>query len=266
LLTKDWAEDIGLYHGSVWFRKTVELTKDMAGKPGRLWLGRITDSDIAYVNGEVAGRTEYKYPPRVYPLREGLLREGANSIAVRVLCEGDGGGFCPGKDYMLELAGGTVPLDNEWAYMPAYKTGPLEPSVNIFSYPCGLYNGMLAPVLPFSISAFLWYQGESNDQSPRDYAWLLSRFLTDIRDKCGENLPFLLVQLPNYDAGELNANWAMIMEHQSTILNYHRTSMIVTTDIGEDNDLHPLNKRDVGRRLASETLKLIDRDNLTIHN
>jgi sialate O-acetylesterase len=116
---------------------------------------------------------------------------------------------------------------------------------------------MLAPVLPFSISSFLWYQGESNDQSPRDYAWLLARFLKDIRLKCGESLPFLLVQLPNYDAGELNDNWALIREHQSTILNYPNTAMIITTDIGEDNDLHPLNKRDVGRRLAKKALELI---------
>jgi sialate O-acetylesterase len=116
---------------------------------------------------------------------------------------------------------------------------------------------MLAPILPFSISAFLWYQGESNDQSPRDYAWLLSRFLKDIRRQCGENLPFLLVQLPNYDAGELNDNWALIRKHQATILDYPNTAMIITTDIGEDNDLHPLNKRDVGRRLAAEALKLL---------
>jgi sialate O-acetylesterase len=121
---------------------------------------------------------------------------------------------------------------------------------------------MLSPVMPFSISAFLWYQGESNAEQPENYDKLLSEFLKRMRVNYSPTLPFLVVQLPNYDAGELNDNWQIIREKQAKILNHPNTALIITTDIGEDNDLHPINKKDVSKRLAEGVLNLLRGDKI----
>ncbi|MCL2253895.1 MAG: beta galactosidase jelly roll domain-containing protein [Lachnospiraceae bacterium] len=252
-LTTPWAEDIGLLNGVVWFRKDFLLDTKIAGQPGRIFLGTITDSDIVFLNGEIIGRTDYKYPPRVYPIREGLLKEGKNTLVIRVTSEREYGGFTADKDYYIETSTGDVDISDEWLYCIGYAGAELAPATQFTLYPCSLYNAMLYPVMSFSISAFLWYQGESNDGFPYLYDMLLSRFITDIRASFGD-IPFISVQLPNYDAGEFNENWAIIREKQASVLNYRSTALIITNDIGEDNDLHPLNKRDVAKRMTAAIL------------
>jgi len=261
-LTRNWANDIGLLHGAVWFRRTFTVPPEMIGSPARMFLGTISDSDTVFVNGETVGETGYKYPPRCYPVRPGLLREGENTIAVRVVSERQYGGFTAGKEYHIINGEGCVNLNGEWAYKIGCIASELKPPIWFFSYPTGLYNAMLAPVMPHSISAFLWYQGESNDQSPHGYGRLLNRFLQDLRDNYGQNMPFLVVQLPNYDAGELNGHWQIIRGHQAAVLSHENTALIITNDIGEDNDVHPLNKRDVAYRLAEGILHLLRGDDI----
>jgi sialate O-acetylesterase len=262
-LTKDWNEDIGKICGVVWFRKLFNTPGDMVGKAARIFLGTVSDSDIVYINGEVVGQTEYKYPPRVYPIREGLLHNGENCIAVRVTCERPTGGFTKGKDYHIVNNSGCINLDGDWRYRVGCVTESLAHSVRFFNYPCGMYNAMLAPVLPHSVSAVLWYQGESNDQSPYVYGRLLARFIEDLRANYRYDVPFLAVQLPNFDAGELNENWSIIREQQTSVLNHINTAMIITDDIGEDNDLHPMNKRDVAYRLAEGVLYFLKDNKIT---
>ncbi|MCL2078412.1 MAG: sialate O-acetylesterase [Oscillospiraceae bacterium] len=261
-LTKDWEEDIGLFFGSTWFRKTFEIGDEMANSPARLLLGTISDSDTVYLNGVIVGQTWYKYPPRAYDIPQGVLRSGRNTVAVRVVSEREYGGFTAGKEYKLKTAAGEISLDGDWAYRHGYETCELPPATQFVNYPSGLYNAMLAPIMPFSISAFLWYQGESNSSSPYIYDKLLAEFLSYIRAKHRKELPFVVVQLPNYDAGALNDNWRIVREKQATILNYPNTAMIVTTDIGEDNDLHPLNKKELSNRLAEATLYLLRGDTI----
>ena len=259
-LTKSWAYDIGVFHGVVWFIKSFDVPDEIAGLPGRLFLGTIIDSDTVYLNGSLVGSTGYRYPPRVYPVPEGLVRRGRNTVVIRVVCERGLGGFTADKDYLLETAAGCVSLDGDWSYKATYAAKELMPATRFVNYPSVLYNAMLAPVFPFSVSAFLWYQGESNSESPYGYDEWLAKFLRQVRSNYGEGLPFLAVQLPNYDAGALNGNWQLIRDQQASILNYPNTALIVTLDIGEDNDLHPLNKRDLSERLATGVLHLLRGD------
>ena len=270
-LTKNWIEDIGLVKGSVWFRKTFSVTDEMEGLPGRLFLGTIIDSDTVYLNGQIVGYTEYRYPPRFYEVPQGLIRKGANTLTARIVCERDIGGFTVGKEYYLELggtmsAGSRIALDGEWLYKIGYETSELLPSAFFHNYPCGLHNAMLAPVLPFSISAFLWYQGESNAEEPLGYDTLLEKFIGYLRANYFADLPILVVQLPNYDAGELNSNWQLIREQQATVLSLANTALIITNDIGEDNDLHPINKKTLSERLAEGVLHLLRGDALNNKN
>jgi sialate O-acetylesterase len=116
--------------------------------------------------------------------------------------------------------------------------------------PAGLYNGMIAPLVPFGIKGALWYQGESNANPTRAplYAREFQAMIRDWRKAWGEgDFPFLFVQLANYKA---NVQWPDIREAQRQTLSLANTGMAVTIDVGNPTDIHPTNKQDVGLRLA----------------
>lgn len=124
--------------------------------------------------------------------------------------------------------------------------------------PASLYNGMVAPFIPFALRGILWYQGESDAGRHEDYQKLFTELIRSWRTDFGQgDLPFYFVQLPNYEpkGNSSPRNWAFLREAQSTALALPNTGMAVTIDIGEANDLHPKNKRDVGLRLARHALK-----------
>ena len=132
--------------------------------------------------------------------------------------------------------------------------------------PTSLYNGMIAPVMNYTIKGFLWYQGESNVTRAKQYVELQQAQIKDWRNKWNnENLPFLLVQLPNYQDYTylpVESSWALFRESQFKALSLPNTGMAVTIDIGEWNDLHPWNKKDVGDRLALLAQKIAYGENI----
>ena len=119
-----------------------------------------------------------------------------------------------------------------------------------------LYNGMIAPIIPLSIKGAIWYQGESNAGQPGQYRDLFPAMITDWRTRWGQgDFPFCWVQLANYMARETEpqphaGGWAGLREAQSMTLKLPNTGQAVIIDIGEDKDIHPKNKLDVGKRLA----------------
>ncbi|HEY0461326.1 MAG TPA: sialate O-acetylesterase [Pyrinomonadaceae bacterium] len=123
-----------------------------------------------------------------------------------------------------------------------------------------IYDGMIAPLMPFAIKGAAWYQGESNEARAEQYNILLPVMIRAWRERWDEgDFPFGIIQLPNYrrvsDAPE-EAAWSFIREAQRrTSENTPNTGLIVTIDIGEANDIHPKNKLDVGRRMAVWALK-----------
>ncbi|MBC2592642.1 sialate O-acetylesterase [Ruficoccus amylovorans] len=120
-----------------------------------------------------------------------------------------------------------------------------------FQTPGGLYNGMIHPLIPYGLSGFLWYQGESNALRPDEYAELFPALITDWRKQFQQgNLPFLFVQLASYKGITPSEDWALFREVQSRALSLPATGMAVIIDIGDPEDIHPLNKKDVGKRLA----------------
>jgi sialate O-acetylesterase len=113
-----------------------------------------------------------------------------------------------------------------------------------------LFNGKVAPLVPFTVKGMLWYQGEANSPEGRaqHYAHQLSALITDWRARWGEELPFAWVQLPNFTRpGE---GWPLMREAMLKTLSLPKTGMAVTIDIGEAKDIHPKNKQEVGRRLS----------------
>ncbi len=144
----------------------------------------------------------------------------------------------------------------------AGQPAPRRPSAprggNDFGSPGCLYNGMIAPLLPYTIRGAIWYQGESNAGNAQLYRKLFPTMISSWRQRwnLGE-FPFLYVQLANYNARRVpptgqpeDSNWAALREAQTMTLSLKNTGMALAIDIGEADDIHPKNKQEVGRRLA----------------
>lgn len=247
-------EGFKLFNGSLWFRREIELPEGANRLPARLNLGAIVDADRTYVNGVPVGETAYRYPPRHYGIPAGVLKQGKNVIAVRVVSFLGKGGFVKGKDYTLETGGRTLNLAGPWRFRVGARMNPLPEQVFFDYQPGGLYNAMISPLLNYAVKGILWYQGESSMAHPSEYEAMFRELIRCWRQnwRLGE-LPFLYVQLANY--GEIarepaESDWAAVRQAQLNTLKLPKTGMAVAADVGEWNDLHPYNKKEVGRRLA----------------
>jgi len=266
-----WADGpLGNVNGVVWFRKEIDVPASMTGKPARLLLGRVVDSDRTYVNGKFVGSVSYQYPPRKYDVPENLLKAGKNIIVVRVVNNVGRGGFLLDKLYQLSAAGRTIDLKGPWQYKLAATMEPLPGKTFIEWQPLGLYNGMIAPLLNYTIKGVIWYQGESNTGRPREYQKLFPALIADWRQKWNQgDFPFLYVQLANYMRVKdepSESNWAELREAQLKTLAVPNTAMAVAIDIGEWNDVHPLNKEDIGKRLALGAQKVAYGDETVVYS
>ncbi|GAC1314343.1 MAG: sialate O-acetylesterase [Mucilaginibacter sp.] len=256
-----WADQgVKGLNGIVWFRKEIVVPASMVGKPAKLFLGRIVDADETYMNGQKVGYITYQYPPRRYDIPGDLLQPGKNIIVVRVTNSSGKGGFVPDKRYQLTDGTTTLDLRGDWTYQVGLAFPPPNPrsaGASTFSAqnePTGLYNTMVAPAVHYTIKGFIWYQGETNVSKPKEYNELLPALISDWRHKWrSDNLPFLYVQLPNFGDSQYwptESYTAELREAQLRALRIPNTGMVVTIDAGEWNDIHPLNKKTVGERLA----------------
>src|SRR5690606_12230212 len=147
--------------GSVWLKKDFNVPSSLLTKEAMLHLGRIVDSDQAYINGVLVGSTGYQYPPRRYKIPPGLLKPGKNTLVVRVVTQSKHGEFIPDKDYALTTYSDTISLKGDWSFQVGALTQAFPTDLVTFQYqPTGLSNAMAAPLFPYSIKGILWYQGE----------------------------------------------------------------------------------------------------------
>lgn len=244
--------------GVVWFRKTIDIASEAAGKQAELQLAMIDDNDETYVNGTKVGSTKAYNVKRVYTIPTGVLKAGKNIIAVRVEDTGGGGGiYGEATDIKLTIGGINQSLAGDWAFR-VEATSSNSNATNPNSFPTLLYNAMIHPLIPFAIKGAIWYQGESNAGRAYQYRTAFPLMITDWRKRWGSDFPFYFVQLASYNAGNGNSkagsNWAELREAQTLTLKLPNTGMAVTTDVGEANDIHPKNKQDVGLRLAAVAL------------
>ena len=123
--------------------------------------------------------------------------------------------------------------------------------------PAVLYNGMIHPFVGYTMRGALWYQGEANAKTPASasaYAKLFPLMITDWRKRWGDDFTFLWVQLANFkkvtDTPGAIDPWAQLQDEQRKTLSLPKTGMAVINEIGSANDIHPKNKKEVGRRLS----------------
>ena len=246
-LSETWNEKY-TFSGTLWLRKKLQIPDEFIGREGELLFGTMTDADVIYVNGKKVGSTDYKYPPRNYKISK-LTK--TFTIAIRLKIYNAPGGITHSKPHILLVGENRLDLNHGWK-IRRRSTLPERHKAYFINYePTGLYNGMIVPLQKLKFAAILWYQGESDAGSPQNYGPRFRELIESWRKLFKQpNLPFLYVQLPNCDT-EKDADWARLREEQKEGLKISRTAMVVTIGDGEDDDLHPLNKKDVAHKLLN---------------
>ena len=251
--SKEWGRKNGYpVSGSHWFRQKVNVSAEQAGKDAVLRLGCMVDADSVFVNGTFVGNTFYQYPPRIYRVPASLLKPGENLVTVRLINYGGAASFVPDKPYCLVWRTDTVHLSSRWKYQLGCEMPARTNSVSFQNIPTGMYNSMISPLRNLVFTGALWYQGETNTGRPNEYEELLTAMIADWREKLADKeLPFFIVQLANFmqtHPHPVESNWAALREAQRRVaLKVPNAALAVAIDLGEWNDIHPLNKKELAR-------------------
>lgn len=273
-----WEDTINLQiDGAVWLRRTIDVPASWAGRDLQLHLGAIDDFDDTYFNGEKVGATgpettDAWAQPREYLVPARLVKTGRNVIAIRVFDRWGGGGFSNSvsKAKMEVFPAGdnaaALPLSGIWRYAvefarPASQLSPMPvmpEKADSPNRPTVLFNSKIAPLTRSPIKGALWYQGESNAGRAYQYRALLPAMIRDWRAHWkgtgSGDFPFYIVQLANLNARAAQPGedaWAELREAQTmTADTVSHSGLVTAVDIGEENDIHPKNKQDLGHRLA----------------
>ena len=263
MFSRTWGNDgLNPIAGSHWLRQNVEIPQTWNNKEVTLRLGCIIDADSVYVNGTFAGTTGYQYPPRIYRIPAGILKPGVNNITVRIISNGGQPEFVQEKPYKLICDDESINLKEEWKYRLGTPM-PSAPNMMFFCYkPLCLYNTMIAPLQHYTLRGTVWYQGESNVSRRNEYATLLTAMMADWRRTFSQpELPFYIVELADYLSKEDISGrkaWAeMRLEQAKAAQTTPNAFLIRNNDLGEWNDIHPLDKKTLGRRVANKVLETL---------
>jgi len=242
-----------------WFRKEITLPDTLPQGAARIYLGNVDKMDTVYVNGQQVGSSSWVENPRVYFARG--LKPGRNVVAIRLFnVRPDGGFLSPAGTLRMVLGDGTaIPLAGEWkgkVAVDGHPPQPLPPGYeSVTSMVSVLYNGMLAPIAPIAITGAIWYQGESNAERAFQYRKLLPAMIADWRKLFDQgDFPFYIVSLPAYmHRKEVpgDDSWAEMREAQALVAKTVANSCVaITVDTGDADNIHPIDKKEVGDRLA----------------
>jgi sialate O-acetylesterase len=279
-------DHIGHFDGAIWFKKEFSFSGDVHSDAYSLFLGPVDDIDITYLNGVRIGGIEQDgnwQVVRDYPVPPGTLKEGRNSVAVRVIdLRGGGGIYGSDAPELRKDNQRLISLGGDWRYRPvamltgrgfhlfgeggkSYNAMPAKDIEIGPNTPSMLYNAMIAPLIPYTIKGAVWYQGESNVGRGRQYRSLFPAMIHSWRGNWGlGDFPFYYVQIAPYNYGETRPGaTAALREAQLHAMKLENTGMVVTMDIGDPANIHPANKQDVGRRLSLWALaRTYGRENL----
>ena len=281
---KPWEEtgvaELKDFDGLVWFRHLVDIPATWSGKDLMLGLSVVHDADVVWFNGSVIG-SKQSAGIRNYVVDAALVKPGRNLLVAAIVNAKGPGGFCSQPSNM-SLRPVTNPGTNQVRIAGTWKAkraaamkdiaAPFPvPRVGNYKSISSLYNGMIAPLLPYGIKGALWYQGEANGPFWLQYRRLLPVLIGDWRSRfeCGE-FPFLIVSLANLNAEQtrpVEPGWAEIRESQwRTARSVPNCGLAMTIDIGDPKDIHPRNKQEVGRRLSLVARRLVYGETNLVHS
>ena len=258
----DW-QNLWAFRGTGFMATDIVLSERDASEQSLLHLGHADLDAEMFINGVLAwtgkhvGGASITLPP-------GVFKTGNNRILYKQKLNNASGWVEMGmrgaeSDFYLRTADGTLSLAGDWRAMPSFN----DPYYFIHSsnnLGTAVYNAMIHPLAGFPLQGVIWYQGESNAARAYEYRESFPLLIRDWRRIWKREMPFLFVQLANYEAGggtsATGSEWAELREAQEIALRLPATGMAVTIDIGESKDIHPKNKHAVGHRLAHEALRV----------
>ena len=271
--------DVATTPAVVWFRREIQLPDPLPPGNARLLLGQVGKMDTAYLNGRWVGASSWVENPRSYPISPDILKPGRNVLAVRVFKLASRGGFLDGPDALrLQFGtsdhGTTIPLGTGWKAKLSVDARPPHPfPLDLENYPTMpvvLYNGMIHPLAPLAMSGALWYQGEANFTRAGQYRKLLTALITDWRRTFrNADLPVYVVSLPAFMTRRDTPGsdgWTEVRDAQiQTARSVPGAGVVVTVDVGDANNIHPVDKQPVGERLAALALAQLHGRNVPHH-
>jgi sialate O-acetylesterase len=246
----------------VWLQKKIVISPEFVKQHLNLSLGFLSWQSQVFLNGKEIGY--FPYPkPVVTVLPKDLIRSGENLLAIR-LAQPWNDAQCLGNKEQYALSNPDhsfkISLSDDWLANSILEqiTPVVESYPNIPAY---LYNGMVAPIIPYGIKGYLWYQGEADAGRPLLYSQMFRSLITDWRKVWNQgDLPFLFFQISTYplthEQDKTADPWIKQREAQSTVLSLPNTGMVITYDIGDAYDIHPKNKKEFAHRLVLKALAL----------
>ena len=266
--------DSGEFDGAIWFRKKV-MIEDISSDY-TLSIGAVDDMDATYVNGQkvggLTGSGKYNIERKNF-IPKSILKKGENIFAIRAIDTGGPGVFGAPMG-LSNKSGVSISLEGGWKYIPVaeiYTNKFYIYDINNSSFltrpnvlklhqnlPTVLYNGMLHPIIPFTIKGAIWYQGEANVSRAEQYKKLFPAMIEDWRTQWKNDFPFYFVQIAPYQyhqSPDVSLDKSQkLRDAQRLSLKTKNTGMVVTMDIGNFTNIHPANKQEVGARLAGLAL------------
>ena len=276
-----WAlEDGEIFFGSHILKNTFKLSAKQCKGDAILHLGAMRDADSTFVNGHYVGNITYMYPPRNYKVPAEYLKKGENVVEIHLYAAENPAGFVPDKQYSLETVKGTVSLGEGWQHKAGRRMPRRDAQVFLQYKASGLYNSMLAPLSSclevtsgresdirdnkgtgLRLKGVIWYQGESNAGRADNYCDLLKTMITAWRAHFqNPDLPFYIIELAAFEHSELEtaetSGWVRIQDAQRQVTEeMHNVYVVHNRDLGEWNDIHPQDKKTLGKRVADVILQ-----------
>lgn len=251
----DW-EDIQLPNQGpmtdvAWVRRTFSV--EDSTQTVRIFIGNIVQNAMVFCNGKLIWQRTWNNDSEVLTLPKHLLRAGDNLLTIRVINDWDNRAFVGRVGEMwIESAGVRSSLEGAWKYSNQIEA-KLPEVMNTSWTPSFLYNAMIHPIAGYGARGVIWYQGESNVGENQFYHELFTNMIKDWREAWqNPGMTFLYVQLANFLERKENPEesaWAKLREAQTQTLALEKTGMATIIDIGDAENIHPRNKKDVGDRL-----------------
>ena len=274
--TKDWQNvevpatwnetEVGDYLGTVELRYEFRTLPGWTKKTTLLNLGPIDEMDIVWINGIQVGSHLNIYDwaaNRTYEIPPGVLKKGKNTLAVQVAnTSGVGGINGDPKSVNLYPKGQerlSKSLAGNWKFRKAKSFSDVSPmpwcnNCADPQTPTTLYNGMIAPLIPYKIKGAIWYQGESNRYDGKLYGEIFPNMIANWRNDWRQgDFPFYFVQIAPFSYSD-EFSTGLLREAQFNSMKSPKTGMVVTMDIGSLRTIHPPDKETVGVRLATWAL------------
>ena len=272
-----------LSDGVIWFRTKI-IIDDISEDYQLVVEKGIDDTDQTYFNGELIGNTFSWTRKRSYNIPKELLKKGENILAVRISDLIGGGGFnspviIKNSKIKKQLVFSDFKFKHQ-AFLPHMNANsflihdlsideiikkssylldniPMQYRINDPNGYSALFKKMLTPVMPYTIKGTIWYQGESNVDNNHEYQELFTGMIEDWRENWGYDFSFYYVQIAPFKYGVFQESQKIREAQRKTLKTTSKTGMVIIMDIGEEGDIHPHNKQDVGKRLA---LLALDKD------